>query len=108
MIATVRNALAMERQKRILRGEFGEITAVGDSTNVFSNFYTGASGSRTDTGHSVLEYPMKSESGVKDRWWFDNDEYIFKSILGEVKFEVDGGKFVCVDKTSDGCKQLTN
>ncbi|HHE05859.1 MAG TPA: prepilin-type N-terminal cleavage/methylation domain-containing protein [Epsilonproteobacteria bacterium] len=102
-IATVRNALAMERQKRILRGEFSEITAVGDGTNVFGNFHD-ANG---DTGTAVLEYTVKSEN-KKDRWSFSNDEYIFKSTLGDTKFKVDGGKFVCVDESSHGCKQLTN
>ncbi len=37
-VATVRNAIAMERQKRILRGDFTPVTAVGGSLNVFGHF----------------------------------------------------------------------
>ena len=115
LIASVRNALAMERQKRILRGHFNAITAVGDSTNVFGNFYD----SDGDTGVSVLEYSMASEN-KKGRWEFSGgtgkngrDQYIHRSTLGDVKFEVVAGKFECdTTKTnnsnSDGCKQLTN
>ena len=103
LVASVRNALAMERQKRILRGEFKPLTAVGDTTNVFGNFFD-ADG---DTGVGVLEYAIPSEAGKKDRWSFDNDKYIFESILGDVAFEVDNGKFVCVDETTDACKTLT-
>ncbi len=115
-IASIRNALAMERQKRILRGEFAQITAVGDSTNVFGNFYVGA----IDTNQSVLEYPITSEPNKKERWSFSGgtgkngrDQYIFKSTLGDVEFEVVSGKFECdTTKTNNtnanGCKQLTN
>jgi len=102
-VASVRNALAMERQKRILRGEFKAITAVGDSTNVFGNFYD-ADG---DTGVAVLEYPMASEPNTKDRWSFSGGQYTFKSVLGDVAFKIDSGKFVCVDDTTEACKTLT-
>ena len=114
VLSSVRNALAMERQKRILRGEFEQITAVGDSTNVFGNFYTGANGNQIDTGISVLEYPMPSES----------KEYRWKSISGgwyafclnntcsgsadAVWFKVEKGKFVCKGDNdhSDKCSVL--
>jgi len=113
LVASVRNALAMERQKRILRGEFAQITAVGDSTNVFGNFDGNSS------QPSVLEYPMVSEN-KKDRWLFSSasgkngrDQYIFKSTLGDVKFEVVSGKFECDtvktnNTNTNGCTQLTN
>ncbi|MCH9739970.1 MAG: type II secretion system GspH family protein [Epsilonproteobacteria bacterium] len=108
-VASVRNALAMEKQKRILRGEFTQITAVGDGTNVFGNFYD----TNGDTNVAVLEYAIASESGKKDRWSFSNDEYIFKSILGDVKFQVITGKFECdpaktTNTNATGCTQLTN
>ncbi len=103
LVASVRNALSMERQKRILRGEFKVLTAVGDSTNVFGNFYD-ADG---DTNSSVLEYPIVSKP-VKARWEFDSGEYIFH-MLDDVAFVVDArGKFVCVDVNTTGCKSLTN
>jgi len=116
LVASVRNALAMERQKRILRGEFQPLTGVGNSTNVFGNFYD-ANG---DTGHTVLEYPVTSEPNKSNRWSFSagtgkngRDQYIFKSTLDDVKFEVVEGKFECDSSLTnntndDGCKTLTN
>jgi general secretion pathway protein G len=114
-VASIRNALAMERQKRILRGDFTAITSVGDSINVFDKFSADKSGNQAD----VLEYPIKSEDAT-DRWHFSSstgkdghDQYIFKSVLGDVAFEVVSGKFECDgDKTNNtnatGCEQLTN
>ena len=105
LVASIRNALAMERQKRILRGNFKKLEAVGDSTNVFGNFYD----EDGDTGIAVLEYPIASEN-KKGRWEFSAgtpNQYIFH-MLGDVAFKVDGGKFVCVDDTTDACKTLTN
>jgi general secretion pathway protein G len=109
LVASVRNALAMERQKRILRGDFTAITAVGDNTNVFGKFSADSTGNQAD----VLEYPVKSEPNKKDRWSFNNGQYTFKSTLGDVIFEVVNGKFVCDTATthnenSEGCEQLTN
>ena len=105
LVASIRNALAMERQKRILRGNFKKLEAVGDSTNVFGNF----SDADGDTGVAVLEYPIASEN-KKGRWEFSAgtpNQYIFH-MLGDVAFKVEGGKFVCVDETSEGCKSLTS
>jgi len=109
LVASVRNALAMERQKRILRGEFKALTAVGDSTNVFGDFYD-VDG---DTNSTVLEYSMASEPNKKDRWSFSAGTYTFKSALGDVIFEIINGKFECdTSKTTNtnatGCTQLTN
>ena len=106
-VASIRNALAMERQKRILRGDFDPITAVGGSVNVFGNFDNDSSES------SVLEYSIASEPDTKDRWSFKDDAYTFKSVLGDVVFQVVNGKFECdISITSNtnvsGCTQLTN
>ena len=105
VVASVRNALAMERQKRILRGDFKKITAVGGNDDtVFGHFFT----SDGDTGVDVMEYPIVSEPGIKNKWAYNDGNYIFKSILGDTAFIVDArGKFVCVDENSDGCKTLT-
>jgi len=113
LVSSIRNALSIERQKRVLRGVFTPITAVGGATNVFGNFDNNSS------QPSVLEYPIASED-KKDRWHFSagtgksgRDQYIFNSTLGEVKFEVLAGRFECdISKTNNtndtGCKQLTN
>ncbi len=111
-VATVRNALAMERQKRILRGDFTPIKSVGGTINVFGHFDNNA------TLPLVLEYPILSENG-KDKWSFSagtgkngRDQYIFNSSLGKVYFEIVNGKFECDSSITDnnnttGCKKLT-
>jgi general secretion pathway protein G len=112
-IASVRNALSMERQKRILRGDFRKITAVGGSDNVFGNFDNNSS------LPSVLEYPVPSEPDKHGRWFFSKgtgkdgrDQYVFNSTLGKVYFEVVNGKFECDasltnNTNKEGCNQLT-
>ena len=109
VVSSIRNALSMERQKRILRGDTTVITAVGDSTNAFDKF----SKDKNENQADVLEYPIKSEPDTKDRWSFADDKYTFNSVLGDVVFEVVNGKFECdVNKTNNtnanGCEQLTN
>jgi len=92
----LRNAIAMERQKRILRGDFTPVTAVGGSLNVFGHFDNNTS------LPMVLEYPIPNTPNTKDKWSFSagsgnggRDQYIFKSSLGDVIFEVVNGKFEC-------------
>ena len=107
-VASIRNALAMERQKRILRGNFTPITSVGSGANVFDKFSDDGNGNRAD----VLEYPMVSSTS-SGHWSIDESgtpvTYTFnQNAMANVAFKVDGGKFVCVDESSDGCKQLTN
>ena len=104
-VASVRNALAMERQKRILRGDFNQIIAVGGTnTGVFGNFDDNTS------QPMVLEYAIASSSN-KGKWEYkeviSEKQYIFHG-LGDVIFLVKNGKFVCKTPASDGCKQLTN
>lgn len=105
-IASIRNALSMERQKRILRGKFDIITAVGGpNTGVFGNFDDNSS----DT--AVLEYAIPSSTS-KGKWEYKSDngeqQYIFHGQT-DVIFLVDSqGRFVCKDTSSTDCTQLTN
>ena len=117
-VATVRNALAMERQKRILRGDFTPITAVGGENNITNITYVFGHFDKNLSLPLVLEYPILSEDG-KGKWSFSartgkngRDQYIFDSSLGKVYFEVVNGKFECDssltdNNNTDGCKQLT-
>ncbi|MCK4442557.1 MAG: prepilin-type N-terminal cleavage/methylation domain-containing protein [Sulfurovaceae bacterium] len=109
-IATVRNALAMERQKRILRGNFNPIVAVGNSTNVFGNFYENNSTDIVDTGVPVMEYSISSNTD-KGKWEYkvvgSEKQYIFHGTSDIIFIVNTNGKFVCKNQLSDGCKQLT-
>ena len=103
VVASIRNALAMERQKRILRGNFTIVTAVGGGSEVFGHFDDNV------TQPTVLEYSMTSSTS-KGKWEYKagTKEYVFHG-LSDIAFIVDAnGKFVCVDDTTDACKSLTN
>jgi general secretion pathway protein G len=92
-VASIRNALSMERQKRILRGEFTQITRIGDATNVFGNFWD----SSGDTNNSVLEYPMKASTS-SGYWSISDDftEYTFnQNTMVNPIFVINNGKFEC-------------
>ena len=105
VLSAVRNSLSMERQKRILRGEFDRITAVGDATTVFGNFYTGVEGN-VDTGISVLEYPMPSSpkkyqwNSVAGGWYAFCLNNTCTGASDAVWFQVNQGKFVCREDES--------
>ena len=102
LVASVRNALAMERQKRVLRGEFRPITDLGDASYAFGNF-SDASG---DTGVSILEYPIKNET-KRYRWKRDSAAWYGFCVVdgcsnnrGRVFFKLTGGKFKCNEDQS--------
>jgi len=104
MVASVRNALAMERQKRILRGDFTAITAVGSGSNVFDKFSADGSGNQAD----VVEYPIVS-STTGGHWSLENGgaDYKFNSpAANNPIFVISSGKFVC--KAGSDCSALTN
>ena len=100
MVASIRNALSMERQKRILRGDFAVITAVGGGSDVFGHFDNNTS------QPTVLEYTMPTNT-AKGHWSLENGgaDYKFNSgVAGNPIFVVSGGKFVC--KTAGTCSSL--
>jgi general secretion pathway protein G len=96
-LATVRSAVAAERQKRILRGDFTAITKLNGDGDAFSTF-DDANGSR------ILEYNV--ENGTKMGDWSTSDgiTYTFKSTNGDCTFKLDNNRFV--DETSGGCEDL--
>jgi len=107
---SVRNALSIERQKRILRGEFTPITAVGEGTNVFGNFWVGT----TDTTVPVLEYPEPSRSR-KYHWRYvdvNNTYFCLTNTCNgnsdTIRFQLNNGRFVCreADANSGKCSML--
>jgi general secretion pathway protein G len=102
VVASIRNALAMERQKRILRGNFTPITSVGSGSNVFDKFSDDGKGNTAD----VLEYPMVS-STTSGHWSINGggDEYTFhQNSMTDPIFVITDGKFVC--KTGSNCSAL--
>jgi len=102
MVASIRNALSMERQKRILRGDFTPITAVGSGANVFDKFSADKDGNQGD----VLEYAMTSSTN-SGHWSINaaGTEYTFnQNSMTNPVFVITSGKFVC--KTAGTCDAL--
>ena len=104
-INAIRKSLVMERQKRMARGEFEPITAVGDTGNVFGTFKVG--NSYLDTGTDVLEEAVPSEE-KKYAWHWDgysNGVFWYAFCLNDncgsnseaIWFMVRDEKFQCVD-----------
>ena len=96
-LSSIRNALSIERQKRVLRGEFTPITAVGSGTTVFGNFFD-ANG---DTGVNVLEYPEPSET-KKYHWRRVDDSNTYFCLTNScdnnttrIEFQLLNGRFPC-------------
>jgi general secretion pathway protein G len=99
-VAAIRNAISTERQKRILRGDFTNITSLSNNDDfVFDTF------DNTDT--RVVEYPIRKceNSDKKGCWVMDNNDFIYHSPNGDdITFILDGNRFVC--KVSGKCKRL--
>ena len=105
-LASVRSALATERQKLVLAGEFGDITKLRNESNgsaVFTKFvYTKGTG--TATGSKVLEYELESCSG--NGCWSTSDgvTYTYSSADGDCTFKLANNRFD--DNTTGGCSEL--
>jgi general secretion pathway protein G len=113
-VASVRSAISTQRQKRILRGEFGTITKLGSGTEASGNpIFDGFDG---NTSNSVLEYGRTScATATSTSCWRRTGtspaKYEFRlPISGSVEFTLQNNRFDCdVANASTGkyCKELT-
>ena len=108
LVASVRNAIATERQKRILRGVFTPITSLSSTTGYNKPMFDGIDG---DTSNSVLQYPPFScKDDTAQGCWYtgDNVTYTYKMpVIGNVDFNLTNNRFDCKTPSSDNCKLLT-
>ena len=108
-IGSVRSALATERQKRILRGDFSVINSLNSTgTNVaFSTFSADNNGNEAN----VLEYPVSDCTGLgksKGCWSVNNGIYTYNMPnTGAVDFNITGSRFECTDLSDTNCQLLT-
>ena len=111
-IGSVRSAIATERQKRILRGDFTAIAAVdgtGDATGNGNPIFDFFDNVNTDR---VLEYPLQTcASGTARGCWIGlgNNEYRFRlpHNSNDVDFNITNSRFDCKVAGAD-CNLLTN
>ena len=109
-IGSVRSALATERQKRILRGEFLPITSLNSdgAPNVFSKFSVDSDGNTSN----VLEYAVTNcadRGKTKGCWTVSGTGPIYvynMPVSGSVDFNITKNRFDC-DTTDANCKLLT-
>ena len=111
-IGSVRSALATERQKRILRGEFTPITSLNSDggNNVFSKFSVDSDGNTSN----VLEYAIvncTAKGKTKGCWSVSGTDpsqtYKYTMpVSGSVDFNITKNRFNC-DLTDPNCRLLT-
>ena len=108
-VGSVRSALATERQKRILRGDFTPITSLKSTgTNVaFSTFSADQDGNTAN----VLEYPVNDCTGLgktQGCWSVSGTIYTYKMpTSGTVDFNITSSRFDCTNPSDANCKLLT-
>jgi len=110
-VASVRNAIATERQKRILRGNFNVVDDLAasdtDGDFVFDFFDTNTT--------RVLEYPIRSCADASARGCWDatsNTSYTYRmpNNSNNIVFTLSGSRFTCntADATTGAdCRTLT-
>ena len=124
-VSAVRNAIATERQRRILKGDLTHpitalnLDAAGAATNVFDRFNPDRDdiAAGTAAGSRVLEYPIPNCATLgKTRgcWQMSGTNYRFTTPDGTtVDFTIlnaagaGTNRFDCVTPTGNGCKLLT-
>ena len=104
-IGSVRSALATERQKRILRGDFATITSL---SNGGSGAITKFSNDKDGNANDVLEYSIPAcTSGQKGCWSVSGTTYTYTMpTSGSVDFNITNNRFNC-NPTDANCKLLT-
>ena len=116
-VASLRNAIATERQLRVLRGDFTPITNL-DSGHGNGNAYDKPIFDRFDlntTANRVLEYPMRTckNSSARGCWIrSSNSRYTYKFPHNDtdVIFDSNGSRFDCLVAgavTQEDCDLLT-
>lgn len=99
-IISVMSAVAAERQKRILRGDFDPIVSLGTGGYAFSTFTNGNQA-------GVVQSPI-SNCGVGDKgcWTRSGTSYIYTFVdSGTADFKLENSKLVC-DSDATDCNRL--
>lgn len=110
-VASVRSAIATERQKRILRGVFTPITQLSSTATAGAAIFDGFDG---NASNPVLEYaPLSCDTATSTSCWRISKntaprEYTFNlPTSGGVTFVLDNNRFDCKSPTDQYCLELT-
>ena len=85
-LASVRSAIATERQKRILRGEFTDIIKLNGGGGIFDKFDDA-------NGSLILEYDIAACTGVGCWSTSDGITYTFTSTQGDCTYKFENNRF---------------
>jgi len=114
-VASIRSAVATERQKRILRGEFKKIFKLTNNSGLDKPIFDAFDGI---LANPVMEYPLQScKTATSHNCWRETttgtaanpvSEYTYNMPLsGSVIFELRNNRFDCKDPSNPNCKLLT-
>lgn len=113
-VGSVRSAIATERQKRILRGNFDPIYELSSTTGNNAVIFDGFDG---NTSNPVLEYAKTScKTGNSKGCWVVTTQgaegtdavYTFNMpITGTAVFELSASRFDCQNANDSNCRLLT-
>jgi len=116
-VASIRNAVAMERQKRVLSGNFSPIFKLSSTNGVGANkvIFDAFDG---NTSNPVLQYPLAAcETTTSEGCWRETttgtsgspvSEYTYNMpVSGSVVFVLQNNRFDCKVLTETNCKLLT-
>ena len=122
LVASVANAVRMERQKRILRGNFDPIFRLTDSSTLDSrifNLFDGVANAdildnppyscktSTDT-NCWRETNTGTLANAKDNDFSNDSRYTYNlPIGGSVDFNLTKSRFICSNPSDSNCKLLT-
>ena len=117
-VSSIRSALATEKQKRVLSGDFQSIYSLSKVTGYNKDIFDGFD---KDTDNSVLEYPLIScKDGNAVGCWRQTSLgtktnaisqylYVMPNNKNSIAyFELKNNKFNCKTTTDKYCQELTN
>lgn len=115
-VSAVRNSIATEAQKRILKSKFGKIKKLSSATGLNKDIFDAFDG---NTSNPVLAYPLLSckDSSAQGCWVVKTQGagtstnptvYTYKMpVSGTVDFNLENNRFVCAIPSDSNCKLLT-
>lgn len=105
VLSSAMSALATERQKRILKGDFNEITSLGTGSYAFSTFSADRDGNTNDVVSPYID--SCSNAGCWGRSGTSYTYHFADTTEGTADFKLDKNKLVCDNDDAD-CSKLLN
>ena len=96
-LSSVRSAVATERQKRILRGDYSNISKLNGGGGIFNRF-------DDVNGSLVLEYDVTPCTGIGCWSTSDGVDYTFTASSGDCNYKLENNRFVEV--SGSGCVDM--